>query len=71
MEFAVDVAKVIISYTPIVGVVDTIKFGEKWISKKRIHTRIARYMQESDRRNFIKARGRKIRASYARWDGAY
>ena len=64
VEFVTDVTKVIINYTPLSGVLETIRFGQKWINKKRVAHRVARYLHESDRKSFIKARGRRIRASY-------
>ena len=62
MELVKDVTWVIISYTPLSGVKDTIKFGQKWLYKKRGPHRLAKYMQDNDRKNFIKARGRRLRA---------
>ena len=70
-EFVRDVTNVLISYTPVSGIFDTIKFGKKWLHKKRMAHRVARYLQRTDRRNFIKARSRRIRASYERWGRRY
>ena len=66
-ELVKDITRVIISYTPLSGVADTIRFGQKWLDKKKVPHRVARYIQENDRKNFIKARGRRIRASYEKW----
>jgi hypothetical protein len=65
-EFVKDVTNVIISYTPLSGVRDTIKFGQKWISEKRMADRVARYIERNDRKSFIKSRGRRIRESLIR-----
>lgn len=65
-EFAKDLAWVLINYTPISGVIHTIKFGKKWLGEKRMPHRVASYIAENDRRSFIKARSRRIMASYGR-----
>lgn len=65
VEFAKDVVMVIVNYTPISGVIATYNFGKKWIADKRGAHRFAAYVAKSDRRNFIKARSRRIKASYA------
>jgi hypothetical protein len=67
VEFVKDVTNVIISYTPVSGIIDTVRFGQKWLRKKRMAHRVARYMAESDRRNFIKSRGRRITGLYKKW----
>lgn len=65
-ELVTDITNVIISYTPLSGVRDTIKFGQKWLRAKRGPQRVAMYIQESDRRSFIKSRGRRLRP----WTGS-
>jgi hypothetical protein len=62
-EFVMDVGNVIISYTPISGVLATIKFSQKWFSEKKVPHRVARYIHESDRKSFIKTRSRRIMVS--------
>jgi hypothetical protein len=62
-EFVKDVTGVIISYTPISGVVDTIRFGQKWLNKKKMPRRFASYVQKNERKSFIKSRSRRIRAT--------
>jgi hypothetical protein len=59
-EFVKDVTNVVISYTPVSGIIDTIRFGQKWIRKKRMHQRVANYMSRTERKNFIKGRSRRI-----------
>jgi hypothetical protein len=65
-EFAKDVTNMVIGYTPISGVIATINFGQKWLSKKRMPHRIARYMEKKERKNFIKTRSRRILISRSR-----
>jgi hypothetical protein len=65
-EFVADVTNVIIGYTPISGVLATIKFGQKWLNQKRMPHRVASYMAKNDRKNFIKARSKRIILSRAR-----
>jgi hypothetical protein len=60
-ELVTDITNVIISYTPLSGVRDTIKFGQKWLSEKKGPHRVAKYIQQSDRKSFIKSRGRRLR----------
>ncbi|MDE1865763.1 MAG: hypothetical protein KGH94_03975 [Candidatus Micrarchaeota archaeon] len=62
-EFAKDVAMLVISYTPLTGFLYTAQFLQKWFGKRGVHARVATYMARNDRKNFIKSRGRRIRAS--------
>lgn len=70
-EFLKDLTNVIISYTPLSGIADTLKFSHKWFGKKRVGHRVARYVKEQDRRNYIKKRSDKIRAAYSKLDKRY
>lgn len=65
-EFARDITNVIISYTPVSGIIDTIRFGSKWFHKRKMHSRVSNYLKERERRNHRKAKSRKIRDSYRR-----
>jgi hypothetical protein len=59
-EFARDLTNVIISYTPISGLFDTLKFSHKWFGKRRVGHRIHRHLSVQGRRMYIKSRSRKI-----------
>jgi len=61
-ELLKDVAWVVINYTPVSGVIHTIKFGQKWLYSKKGPHRVATYLAESDRRSFIKTRSRRIKS---------
>ncbi len=58
--FVKDLSTVVISYTPVSGVVDTVKFGHKWFGKRRVGHRIARQIKRQNRRSYIKSRGRRV-----------
>lgn len=59
--FLKDLTNVVISYTPLSGLVDTVKFSHKWLGKRKVHSRIHKYMLKRERRNHIKTRGRMIK----------
>jgi hypothetical protein len=65
-EFVKDLTNVIISYTPISGISDTLKFTHKWFGKKRVGHRVARFMKVRERKNYIKSRTKRIIASQRR-----
>jgi hypothetical protein len=62
--FFKDLTNVIISYTPVSGVVDTIKFSHKWFGKRKVAHRIASYVKTRNRRNYIKSRSKKINKNH-------
>lgn len=53
-ELFKDLGNVIISYTPISGVLDTVKFVHKWVVKKNSPGRIASSIRRSQRRMHLK-----------------
>ncbi len=65
-EFAMDMVWLVINYTPLTGVIYTLKFGQKWLHEKRMPHRVARYLERNDRKNFIKTRSRRIMMSRLR-----
>jgi hypothetical protein len=65
-EFVKDVTNILIGYTPISGMVGMITFGEKWINKKKVPHRFAKYVHKNDRKNFIKSRSRRLKALHER-----
>jgi hypothetical protein len=58
--FVKDLTAVIVSYTPVSGVVDTVRFGHKWFGKRKVGHRIAKQIKRRNRRSYIKGRGRRI-----------
>ena len=58
--FVKDLATVIVSYTPVSGVFDTMKFGHKWFGKRQLGHRIAKQIKKRERKSYIKGKGRKI-----------
>jgi len=65
-EFAKDLAWVVINYTPLSGIIYTVKFGKKWLADKRMPHRVATYMADIDRKSFIKSRSKRIMDSRMR-----
>jgi hypothetical protein len=59
-EMGKDVISVIISYTPISGIIDTAKFFHKWIFKKKGVDRIAHKVRRHNRRFKLKFRNNRI-----------
>jgi hypothetical protein len=53
-EFFKDLGNVVISYTPISGVLDTVKFLHKWVVKKKSHHKIAHHIKRSHRKMRMK-----------------
>lgn len=70
-SFIKDLAIVVISYTPVSGIFDTIRFSHKWFGKKRSIRRTIRYMKNNNRRNYIKSRSMKIKGSYRKFEKKY
>ncbi len=64
--FVKDLATVLVSYTPVSGVFDTVKFSHKWFGKRRVGQRMAKRIRKSNRRSYIKARGRRAANRHAR-----
>lgn len=64
--FFIDLISVIISYTPVSGVTDTIKFSHKWFGKKRSIRRTIKYIKKVNRKKYIKKRNRKIKKTYSK-----
>ncbi|MFI5412462.1 MAG: hypothetical protein ACHQX1_01065 [Candidatus Micrarchaeales archaeon] len=64
--FIRDLMGVIISYTPVSGITDTIKFSHKWFGKKRSIRRTIKYMKNVNRKTYIKKRNKKIKEAYSR-----
>ena len=60
-EVGKDLLSVLISYTPISGIVDTAKFFHKWVYKKNSFNRMARYIDKKNRKLQLKAETRKDR----------
>lgn len=58
--FVKDLTAVIVSYTPVSGVVDTVRFSHKWFGKRKVGHRIAKRIKRRNRRSYIKGRGRRI-----------
>jgi hypothetical protein len=59
-----DLTSMMIGYTPAAGIVDTIKFGNKWFGKRKVAHRTIQYIKDRNRKNSIKKRGRKIKNAY-------
>lgn len=53
-EFFRDLSNVIISYTPISGVIDTVKFMHKWVVKKDSPRRIVHHIKRKGKRLKLK-----------------
>jgi len=64
--FVKDLATVMVSYTPVSGVVDTVKFSHKWFGKRKVGHRIAKQIKRRNRRSYIKGRGRRIAGKHRR-----
>ena len=62
--FVRDLTGVVISYTPISGVIDTVRFGHKWFGHRKLIQRTIRHMKIQMRRNYIKSKSRKITSKY-------
>jgi hypothetical protein len=69
--FIKDLTNVLISYTPISGIFDTVKFSHKWIGTRRIAHRVATHIMVESRRSFIKSHSRKISEKYRRLGRKY
>lgn len=69
IAFFKDLGAVVVSYTPASGVVDTIKFGHKWLGKRKAGHRIAKYIKKRSRRIYIKSRGKRIAGKRRRPSG--
>ena len=67
--FVKDLTNVIVSYTPVSGVVDTVKFSHKWFGKRRVGHRIAKQIKRHNRRSYIKSRGRRVAGKRRRSGG--
>ncbi len=53
-EFFRDLSNVIISYTPISGVIDTVKFMHKWLVKKDSPHRIVHHIKKKQKKLRLK-----------------
>ncbi|MCL5423777.1 MAG: hypothetical protein M1385_01690 [Candidatus Marsarchaeota archaeon] len=62
--FVRDLTGVVISYTPISGVIDTVKFSHKWFGHRKLIQRTVRHVKVQMRRNYIKSKSRKIMGKY-------
>ena len=58
-EFFKDLSNVVISYTPVSGFFDTLKFSHKWFGKRKVAHRIHAHVQRTSRRSYIKSRSKR------------